>query len=161
MGETAESAEKEPVFVDLEENQKQLKGYVVDEGTQTNLTQISFYGDTSVRGILSETSDSSIELDLADIKSLIVSQENYTSKRYPQKDVVQVKVVDQKSETHDFLFPRRLTICGRDASNFGHSWYIFQINELHITGEMPPATIPGAKSSDKMALLNKKGTKKG
>jgi hypothetical protein len=165
MGDTTESSEKEPLFVDLEEDQKPLAGYVIDEGTKIDLTNISFYGDTSVRGILSESSDSSIDLDLSDIKSLNVSQEPYISKRHPQKDVVLVTVVDQKNSiTHEFLFPRRLIICGRDASNFGRSWYIFQINELHITGDVAPSSLPAKKTSviksEKIAS-NKKSTSKG
>jgi hypothetical protein len=163
MGES-ESTEKEPLCVDLEEDQESYDGSVIDEGTTTPLTKISFYGDTKVGGVLREDNDSVSELDFSHIKSLKVSQASYTSKRYPLKDVVAVTVTDFNGNNTEYLFPKRIVLCGivskdsKDSEGAKKSWYLYQIDELIIKGKTPPAApnIDDKSKKTMPAALNKK-----
>lgn len=128
-------------FAPLEEGQENIQGVVVDEHTKTELAQISFFGHTTVGGIRCEDNDSMTKFDLANIRSLKVISQSFSSKRFPDKEFALIRKTSlSDAAPQDMLVPRNIVLCGTEKSTGDQkSWKIFQINELkiHVQGEIP------------------------
>ena len=168
MGETVESTSEIANFIPLADEETSYDGYIIDEiGTpreqKTYLTEISFGGSTTLSGLRAKGDDSNTGIDLEKIKSLRVLPNETPGEEYRGKDLFSVSVTDNLKEgTHTLLFPAKVTICGIEKdSGFTKAWLLRLIDEVHITGKTPPATLPPVKSSSKVALLNKKVARKG
>ena len=134
MGESAQqSTLKEPAFAALEEGDESYKGVIKDEGTESRITDITFFGHTTVGGIRQESNDSMTKLDLANLKSLKVLKPTYSSTRYPEKDFCLVQKTTNSGDVEEVLVPRHIIICGIDEqSKDQRSWYLSKIDELII-----------------------------
>jgi hypothetical protein len=137
MGEQdgAKGTLKEPVYAELEEGEPIFDGRILDEGTVTDVTQLSFYGNTSVGGIRREDNDSVTKIDLEHTQSLKVTQQAFASKRYPQNDFAEVsKATNDGMVVKGLLVPRHIVICGIEKkSGDKKAWFLGTIDELIVT----------------------------
>ncbi len=66
MGDTTQqSTLKEPTFAELEEGEAILDGIIKDEQTSTQVSQLSFFGNTTIGGIRQENNDAITKFDLS------------------------------------------------------------------------------------------------
>ena len=129
----------EPSFAALEEGQGSYRGRVFDETSKTEIRDLSFFGHTSVGGILKESDDSTNRLELSKIKEIHVIKPVYDSRRYSDKDVIfaMVTTIDG-TKIKDLLFPKHIVICGVEKkTNMEKSWFIGKINKIIIDHEAP------------------------
>jgi len=135
MGETAqESLRKEPAFAPLHEGEECYDGIVKDETVETRVTQLSFFGHSTLGGIRNDSDDSVTKLDLTNIKSIKIKEASTISKRYPEKDFALIQKVSKTGiVTDDLLLPRHVIVCGIDkATGDEKSWYLNKIDELIV-----------------------------
>jgi len=121
-------------FAPLEEGLEDIQGVVIDENTRTELSQISFFGHTTVGGIRCEDNDSMTKFDLSKIRSLKVITPAYASKRYVDKEFALIrKTAVGDGAPQDMLVPRNIMLCGIEKNTGDEkSWKLFQINELKL-----------------------------
>ncbi|MFH1831688.1 MAG: hypothetical protein ABH827_02690 [bacterium] len=132
----------EAAFAPLEAKQGSYDAKIYDEATTSDVFNLSFYGHTSIGGILKEVDDSVNTLDLSKIKEIIIEKQHYDSARYRDKDLTLASVISiDGTETKGLLFPRRVTICAEEkGSKIKRSWFISKIDKISI--ENTPAKLP-------------------
>jgi hypothetical protein len=156
MGEstTQQTVLKEPAYAQLEEGEELCEGRIIDEGTETEVTQLSFFGHTKVGGIRRENNDSVTTLDLTNIRSLKIKEQAYSSKRYPTKDFALLqKTSHDGAVSDDLLVPRHIVICGIEKKTGDEkAWFLNTVDELVVEpvvkdGATEKVVTPKAKPS--------------
>lgn len=130
---------KDPVFVSLEEGEDILDATIIDEGTGTEVTEISFSGPITVGGIRCEDNNLVTELNLKEIRSITVIEQAYTSARYADKDFALIQVtwldglVTSDAPCKELLIPRHIVICGIEKGTRAQkACYLSKIDKLII-----------------------------
>jgi len=139
-------------FAPLEEGQAEINGVIIDGDTKTEMTQLSFFGHTTVGGIRSEDNSSMTKLDLSNIELIKVINPAHASKRYPEKEFALVQKVAVGGSSEELLVPRNIMICGIEKNTRDEkSWHLHQIGELRIdhASSQAEASVFDSKSVDK------------
>lgn len=128
------NTQKEPAFTPLEEEEDLFNGRIMDDQTITDVIQLSFYGHTKVGGVRRDDDDSVTTLNLANIKSIKIRQQMYTSTKYPDKDFALIqKTALDGTVTDGLLLPRHVIICGIEKKTGDEkAWYLSKIDELIV-----------------------------
>ena len=124
----------EPEFIKLKEGEGVYSGTIYDEKSVVDVNEISFTGHTSIGGIRKEGDDSVNVLDFAILKELRILNPNYISKRFSDKEFVQVEVEFLRDQNYEeFLVPRHVVICALNA-NTGQkkAWFLSKIQKITI-----------------------------
>jgi hypothetical protein len=124
----------EPKFIPLEEGQGSFKATIFDDQAEIKIQDISFFGNTSLDGIMNEKDDSVNKIDIADISEINVINEHYKSSKYPRKDLCKVSIKSKKGAgLNNLLAPKKIVICGiREATGIQVSWFLSQIKKIQI-----------------------------
>ena len=121
-----------PKFVPLEIGEESLSFAVKDENTTTELESVSFWGSTAISGVCREDNDSVTAIHLAYTQKIKVVQQDYKSKRYPNKELCLVEKVNiDGTITTGLLVPAKLVVCGIDKhSKDEEAWFLGKIDQL-------------------------------
>jgi|WetSurMetagenome_2_1015567.scaffolds.fasta_scaffold101239_2 hypothetical protein len=145
---TQQNVLTEPTFAALEEGEDLLDGTIKDELSTTHVSQLSFFGNTTVGGIRQENNDSVTKLDLSKIKSIKILQASYASKRFPEKDFTLARKTSLEGNvSEEYLIPRHIVICGIDKRTGDEkSWYLNKLDELIVgkPANEPPTPVTAA-----------------
>ncbi|MFA6526946.1 MAG: hypothetical protein WCT20_00805 [Candidatus Babeliales bacterium] len=124
----------EPRYVPLVEGQELFRGKVYDEKVIVELRELSFSGHTLIDGLRRESDDSSTSIRLADYKEIIIEQQTYQSKRYPDKELIVMSLVNKQGVvTTGYLAPCNLVICGIEKdTNAEKAWFLKKVDRITI-----------------------------
>lgn len=124
----------EPSFAPLEEGEPSLVATIYDESTVTEVSDISFFGHTSIGGIRKETDDSTNKLYLGKVKELNIVKSTFESKRFRDREFSLAKVIMSNGTlVEDLLIPKHVIICGIDKkSQMERSWFLSKIDKVVI-----------------------------
>lgn len=100
-------------YIELGKDQGIYYAEVADDSI-TSVEGISFAGQTSIDGIRKEEDSSFSRISMDQIATLTVLDPLYTSARYPTMALTSVRVTTTENIHEDMLFPRHLSICGKD-----------------------------------------------
>jgi len=137
-----DSSNSNATHVELAPDEGIYKGVVVDNGTSTMVTKISFAGDTVIDGIKKERDNSSNRVSLADIVSMQILDANHKSRRYKKQEFTRIMVTTTTGAQEELLFPRSLLICAQSQhSGIKKSWFLKDLDGLSIRhGLQDPVT---------------------
>jgi hypothetical protein len=128
------SSSLEPTYAPLEEKAGRFDAVVYDEKVSIELRDFSFFGHTTVGGLKKEDSDASCNLDLANVKEVIVKDQNYVSTRYKDQAFCFVDVVSKNGNIDKgFLIPKHVIICGiNKKTNSEMAWFLSKVDRVVI-----------------------------
>lgn len=136
---TGNEANKERLkYVPLEEGAGNYGGTVYDEKTQTELEELSFYGQTTLGGVRNEASDVVEQLDMENMREIIILDSDFVSDRYENKHFILADVVLKNgSKLNKLLIPPKVMICGIDRiTRVPQVWQMAKIDRLIIGGQI-------------------------
>lgn len=124
----------EPRYTPLVDGQAILCGKIYDEKVIVELRDLSFSGHTLLEGLRREDDDSSTSINLADYKEIIIDQQIYQSKRYPDKELTLISIVANNGIiSKGYLAPCHLVVCGiENNSHAEKAWFLKKIDRIVI-----------------------------
>lgn len=137
-----EGEEIRPEFVELQENQGNYEGTIIDNGIETKVYEISFTGQTSLGNLNKETEGdhSNNTIDFSETKEIEIVNPDFSSKKYSNADVFLAKcIMNNGTVVDDLLIPRRVVICAREkGTNIKKAWFMRQLKKIIIDKRAEP-----------------------
>lgn len=144
-GSKKEGEEIRPEFVELQENQGNYEGTIIDNGIETKVYEISFTGQTSLGNLNKETEGdhSNNTIDFSETKEIEIVNPDFSSKKYSNADVFLVKcIMNNETVVDDLLIPRRVVICAREkGTNIKKAWFMRQLKKIIIDKRAEPTKL--------------------
>lgn len=154
MGEQTNSASKNP-HTPLEPGKEVYTGMLKDEKVERKIKEINFSGDTGFDGLLEESTDSIIKIDLAMIRLIKIIDKAYASARYPDKQLAQIEIKfrgenGKDGVTRSYLAPRNIQLSWIDVETGSpEHGAVYLFDEIIIDQDstkkeaaLPDATVP-------------------
>jgi hypothetical protein len=123
-------------YTELGRDQGIYEGTVIEENSETEVTKLSFAGETSLDGIKKESDSSSNQITMADINSIEVIDPLFESKRHPEREYCLVRICTKNECIENLLMPRHLIICGQAVSSrIKKSWALRTIKKIELSND--------------------------
>lgn len=124
----------EPRYMRLAEGQELFRGKVYDEKVVVDMRELSFSGHTVIDGLRREDDDSSTTINLTDYKEIIIDEQVYQSKRYPEKELTLVSLVTKDGTVlKGYLAPCNLIVSGIEKEgNAEKAWFLKKVDRITI-----------------------------
>jgi hypothetical protein len=134
VGDKKYSTLLEPAFAPLSAGEGQLFGRVYDEKSESRISEMSFFGHTSVSGVRMEKNDSINRIELSKIREINIVNPNYVSNRYSDKDFVLADIVSNGGHVVEgLLIPKHVVICGLELdTKMEKAWFLGRISKVLV-----------------------------
>jgi hypothetical protein len=126
-----EPEKKGPEFVKLKNKAINYSATIYEDSQTTDITELSFSGDTTLDEIKNEEHNFFITLDFAEIKELRIEKPIFSSNKYKTEDFIKASIITIKDTIiKNILIPRNTIICGK--AELGLAWYLRDIKKIII-----------------------------